>query len=51
MRPIGYYYKETLIFYDLTSCLSLCFNNNKNYLFAGFGDGIIRIYRINKKDD
>ena len=38
--------KESLILNDISSCLSLCFGNNKNYLFAGFGDGIIRIYEI-----
>ena len=42
---------KSLIFIDFTPCLSLCFSNNKNYLFAGFGDGIIRIYRINDKDN
>ena len=29
-----------------TACLSFCFDNNKNYLFAGFADGIIRVYLI-----
>lgn len=37
----------SLILNDISPCLSLCFDNNKNYLFAGFGDGIIRIYKIN----
>ena len=44
IRPIEE--KESLILNDISSCLSLCFDNNKNYLFAGFGDGIIRIYEI-----
>ena len=49
MRPIKG--NKSIAFNDFTSCLSLCFSNNKNYLFAGFGDGIIRIYRINHKDN
>ena len=27
-------------------CTSFCFNSNKEYLFAGFGDGIIRVYHF-----
>ena len=42
---------KSLIFIDFTPCLSLCFSNNKKYLFAGFGDGIIRIYRMNDIDN
>ena len=33
------------------TCLSLCFDNHKKYLFAGFGNGIIKVYQINKNYD
>ena len=29
------------------SCYSMCFDAYKNYLFTGFGDGIIRVYQFN----
>ena len=36
-----------IIFKDNSAtCLSLCFDKNKNYLFAGFGDGIIKVYEM-----
>ena len=31
-------------------CLSLCFDKNKNYLFAGYEEGIIKIYHVSKKE-
>ena len=30
------------------ACFSFCFDENRNYLFAGFGDGIIRVYHLKK---
>lgn len=40
--------KGEIIYEDNSSpCLSLCFDKNKNYLFAGYKNGIIRVYNIN----
>jgi guanine nucleotide-binding protein subunit beta-2-like 1 protein len=30
------------------SCLSLAWDQNKNHLFAGFSDGVIRVYRFDR---
>ena len=30
------------------ACFSFCFDENRNNLFAGFGDGIIRVYHLKK---
>ena len=39
--------KKTFLFPDKSaSCLCLCFDENKSYLFAGFKDGIIRVYHF-----
>ena len=32
------------------ACLSLCFDKNKNYLFAGYEEGIIKIYQVSIKE-
>ena len=41
-----------IIFKDNSAaCLSLCFDKNKNYIFAGFEDGIIKVFQINKEND
>jgi guanine nucleotide-binding protein subunit beta-2-like 1 protein len=29
-----------------TACISLAWDNDKNYLFAGFADGIIRVFKV-----
>ena len=43
--------KGSIIFQDNSdACFSLCFDKNKNYLFACFGDGIIRVYHIIQND-
>ena len=32
-------------------CLSLCYDITKSYLFAGFADGIIRVYKTLKNKE
>ena len=44
--------KGEIIYEDNSSpCLSLCFDKNKNYLFAGYKNGIIRVYNIINGND
>ena len=31
---------------NTAACYSMCFDRRKNFLFAGFGDGIIRVYHL-----
>ena len=39
--------KGDIIYEDNSAaCLSLCIDNNRNYLFAGFADGNIRVYHL-----
>ena len=33
------------------ACLSLTYDKSKNYLFAGFADGTIKVYKIGAKED
>ena len=48
MRKIN---ENTLIFEDNSAgCHSLCFDKKNNYLFAGFGDGIIKVYHLENND-
>jgi len=36
---------------ETKACLSLTYDRSKNYLFAGFADGVIRVYKIGAKDE
>ena len=41
IKPNNIFFKD-----NSATCLSLCFDKNINYLFAGFGDGIIKVYEM-----
>ena len=46
LKPNKIVYKD-----NTGACLSFCFDKNKNYLFAGYEEGIIKIYNVSIKDN
>ena len=43
--------KEVLNLILNGACLSLAYNKEKSYLFAGFTDGTIRVYKASNKGE